>query len=160
MITLDNKNIINAGGYGVYFLHDGIGVKALRRSYENYEICLKSNTFEKAKEEFSILKILENSGITPKPYAVTVVKFGGKYFAAILMQHIEGERADLYFNFDSCCTKEEDPKEFREVADKLVNKLLEYGIEYTDDHGENVIIGNDGKYYLIDFSPENLTIIE
>lgn len=126
------------GCTGAYFsVGHGVGVKV----YNSYQGGFK--TPEKARQSwvwFCAARSLNNlrkaapSGFTPKPYGMTVVRADGKYYPAVVMQHIEGGS----------------PTSSRGLF-QLASRLVKYGLSNTGDIGiHNAIKSKTGKVYLVD----------
>lgn len=125
------------GCNGAYFpIGYGIGVKV-------YTSCDGFKTPEKARQSwlwwcaarsFNNLKKAKDSGFTPRPYGMTTVRCDGKYYPAVVMQHIEGSN----------------PVSSRGLC-QLASRLEKYGLTSTGDIGcHNAIRSKTGKLYLVD----------
>lgn len=108
-----------------------------------YTACDGFKTPEKARLSFmwfcaarslNNLRKAKNSGFTPKPYGMTVVRCDGAYYPAVVMQHIEGSS----------------PASSRGLF-QLASRLEKYGLSNTGDIGcHNAIKSKTGKLYLVD----------
>lgn len=146
------------GSYGIYLrLSDSFGIKILRRNLRDAEEVEKS-VFHEANEEFNMLEQAYSvgTGRTPQPVGVVIVKyrFQGRwsFSAGIIMEHIHGVRL-----FDHCkCDSEvayEEAKKFRAEMHKL-------GIRHNDLHEYNVMVDHTGKFWMIDISPEFVSVAQ
>lgn len=149
-----------SGLYAEYYVYGGTGLKVFRRLFTSEESARDSLIWDEAGVELNILRKVANSGITPAPFGVEVIKCNEFYRVAILMEHITGVTACEYFGFPPDDSWDQTPEEFREISEGLANIIREFGVDYSDIHGENVIIGDDGRAYLIDFSPNELYVYE
>lgn len=156
------KQPISKGIYGKYFqISKRNGVKILGRGYKKIDsIFKKYKTLADAELESMILKKAERSKISPKRAQAVIVKYKNLYYPAIKMQHIYGKtlyQIDPYLDLNNHYVT----KQGRFSANgqfklgKFVRDCLKrVGIINKDLHLNNVIINNQGKVKVIDFSPE------
>lgn len=151
MITLPKNTKTPCGAYGTYFrVSRGRGIKILKGSWRSMQGAYNSHQFDMARQEAELLKIAEDSGVTPRCYGVRVVKRGTVYRVGILMQHLGNKTlADLGL-----------PEHQRsDVYDRVNDALIHAGINHCDLHTRNIMFC-DGKYYAIDFSPDCIDVME
>lgn len=145
------------GLYGTYYKGIGkTGVKVLSIATDNkgnvvsggvssLAILFKSREWANAKAE---VKLLERASAlvqcVPKVYGVVAVRKSKLYFAAILMEHIEGKPLVE-------ATLEDKAK----AQEQLRLSLHEVGITHRDLHFGNIVTTQDKKRPLValDFSP-------
>jgi hypothetical protein len=135
------------GSFGEYYqISKYKGIKLYYDNYGSIKDLLKSNTYNDAKIEFRNLNKCKNSGFTPKPYKLCIVKiYNSKgsvdfesYCPAIIMQHIKGRKSKNHKVFA--------------LRIKLYEK---YGFNHRDsDVNHNFLVkklpSGKLKYYLID----------
>jgi predicted Ser/Thr protein kinase len=123
----------------------------------------KSLNWLKAVEEANWLKLVNSINLSPKCYGVHPVKFKGKFFAGVFMDHIDGGSLNdftengvfnmgskVYLNSKGFISK----KGKLPIIKFLKDKLDSIKVNHKDIHGENVLIDKNNKVWLIDFSPD------
>lgn len=145
-IEVKNKNVKpKYGNNTIYFKYKDKGFK-LFQSYDTKEEVFASAALREAELEARNLKeARKRFKFVPKCYNVAIVKYKNKYFPAIVMEHIKENTLKKIFS--------DDP-----YNDKLINlidnigwRLYNSGIEHNDLHADNIIEGENGEYYVIDF---------
>ena len=168
MLNLTGLTQKGKGTYSRYFiLPDGRGVKMLRTLpiwWNTIDGGLKLGDdrllkqMKEATKEYAIYKQAEKSGVTPKVYSAELVCFENHYYAAIIMEHIEGE---VFENrrFKRRYTMSVHAK----IEYILKKKLRSVGVEHNDLHIANVITRIEGKRkrsFAIDFTPQYVNLKE
>jgi len=102
--TVNIKHKRKLGSYGTYFQFGTIGLKLIKDDWfspwegETISRLKRQPCWKYAKKEFNIMKILRNSGFTPKPYCLKPIyeeesKF---YYPGIFMQHFNGKEINSF----------------------------------------------------------------
>lgn len=156
MILL-KKQLIGSGIYGKYFkISRNKGIKIIGSGYKKFNKLLKSKRILDAVREATLLKISEKRKVSPKFYNLKVVKFNGKFYPAIEMEHIVGKKAYDYDSTGSFKINKKgrlSKKGF--FAETYIKKmLLKEKIIHKDLHYNNMIITKNKKIKAIDFSPD------
>lgn len=101
----------------------------------------------RAAEEFNLLHYLREAGIAvPRPLAARAVREGLTYQADILVEKIEGARDLVAILTEETLT----PTQYRTVG-RLVRQLHDAGVCHTDLNIHNILLDNEGCFWLIDF---------
>lgn len=101
----------------------------------------------RAAEEFNLLHYLREAGIAvPRPLAARAVREGLTYQADILVEKIEGARDLVGILTEETLT----PAQYRAVG-SLVRQLHDAGVCHTDLNIHNILLDNEGQFWLIDF---------
>lgn len=153
------------GKIGQYIkLTNKIGVKLVGfNGCISQEKLEKSLNWGKAIDEADWLNIVSKINLSPKCYGVYPVKFKGKFFAGIFMDHINGlslndftkkgtfnSGSKIYLNRQGIVSD----RGTLPIIKFLREKLNRIKINHKDIHGENVLIDKKNKVWLIDFSSD------
>ncbi len=143
------------GSYGrYYYWKHNIGFKLINWSrHRSIKKLIQSQEWKDAADEAKCLKRASKlTKITPKFFALRILKLGIFYYPAIFMEHIQGEMLiDIVIknNWDD---------EYRLYLEKTyAAKLKKIGIKHLDVHMENIIIPNSKKlaqFRIIDLGPD------
>ena len=132
------------------------GIKIWFKSKSKDLISLKkSYAWKNAKKEFSILKKLASSGLSPLPFDLVVVQSPDSQYLypAIIMEHIESKTlSDCFYHWPSQIYKfNEELYDAHSLSDELDNYLKDLGIKHNDLHFGNILIAKKG-IKIIDFN--------
>lgn len=97
------------------------------------------------KDEIKILEQISYLDISPKLYNYYMCKEGKDTSIYLLMEYIEGETLESYVKTKVVS------EQLKNKIKKVFNKLHKNGFVHLDVHRGNVMIGKNGKVYLIDF---------
>jgi RIO-like serine/threonine protein kinase len=154
-LNLDDTNKSGWGFYGSYFnLQNGKGLKVLR-STESKTMAGALLSSERASEEMKTQqkarKILGD--LVPHAFSVVPVEMNGLWYAAILMEHVEGQTLGSFIEAKYPNPKDEESRiaKCNEILNHLEGYMMEMGVEKSDNHEGNVIVTPDGKYKIIDW---------
>lgn len=156
MISLSKNQFKANGRYGKYFrISLTKGVKILGRGSLSKKNLKEGDQLIFAAKEATFLKIAEKSKLSPKIYDLTIAKYQGKYYPAIVMEHIAGVPA---INYDSGKFKVNGfgkisvrGSHAHQYAKKALSKSK---IIHADLHYNNMIVTKNKSVRAIDFSPE------
>ena len=117
-------------------------------------------------KEAYLIKQAEKSKISPRNPKIQLFKRKDLFYIGLEMEHFNGrvlEESSILDMEELMCTLDGDfikgsrKNNFEnEICcdDYVYNKMKEIGIHSRDIHGHNIIITNDKKVKLIDFSPQ------
>ena len=134
-----------------YTLNETTGIKVIGANHDRDEgtkfLSLKEmkevpEYFQRVKREYLLLKKLEVSGRTPKPYRLRIVKIQKYYFVGIEMEHISGKELGETRFISKC-----------KALDLLNGAMKKLGCYHGDLHDGNAILSDSGKIFMIDLSP-------
>lgn len=166
ILTIKNSKADAAGKIGQYIrINKGVGVKVVGfKGCQSVKSLLKSKNWKKAEDEAKFLKIVGDAGLSPLSYGVHPVKFKGRYFAGIFMDHIDSDSLNnitpsgvftngtkVYVDKNGYLT---DKDNGLPIMKYLKTNLSKIGIYHSDIHGENVLIDQNNRVWLIDFSAD------
>lgn len=177
MVINKNKNYFNikkkksdaSGKIGQYIkLTNLFGVKLIGFwGCDSVVNLKKSITWKKALKEAEWLKFVNASKLSPNCYGVYPVKFKGRFFAGIFMDHINGsslnsitkngifqQGSKIYVSKNGIINLKNNKIP---IIKFLKNKLTKIGINHFDIHGENVLVDKNNKIWLIDFSSDYIS---
>lgn len=125
-----------SGCSGSYLkLPNGVGVKVYHAEFFNdYRKVFKCETWWHAAHAIHALRLVEKTGVAPKPYCIAPVKVDGKYCVGLFMEHIEGRGSHP-----------------AKKAAAAYRKLEKCGVYHSDRGGHNAILMKNGILKIIDF---------
>lgn len=162
MITINSrKKPLSSGTYGRYFrLSRTRGVKVLGFGYKKIETMFsRFKTLDLVEKEIELLQKAQKSNLSPKYAKLVVVKYKGKFYPAIKMQHIGGKIVydiDKYIKLSKLFVNKYGKRSDHGLSVKkfILNKLKKAGITHKDLHCGNVMINSRREIKVIDFTPE------
>jgi len=150
IITELPRKSSGGGSYALYYiLNRNSGIKVCRKNLSKKDIKNNHFSIKHMVEEFVYLKMLQDTGMVPKVYSLTWVqrsKF--KWAVGIVMKHINGK-----------FIKDEFGEEYKAFEEKFMSLAKKCGFHVYDWSIENVIKGNNGKIYRIDFTSRFVDLI-
>ena len=157
MINLLEKQLRGRGRFGKYFrISKTRGVKIVGRGFKSENNVLKSNQILATAQEATFLKIAEQFKITPKVYEVIIAQYKGRFYPAILMEHLIGVPAAQFD--DSCLFKVNSQGNISERgvfgATYVKKTLAKAEIIHSDMHYNNMIVSSQNTLKAVDFSPD------
>ena len=161
---IKNKIPDAAGKVGQYFrFSEKVGVKIIGfYGCESIKNLHKSPNWVKAQQESNWLNLVNSVSLAPRSHGVFPVKFKGRFFAGVFMDHINGDSLNLQvdgLDFKQGCKvyvnkKGSISESGTPIRQYLKKKLDKVKVTHWDIHGENVLIDKaTKKVWLIDFSP-------
>lgn len=150
IITELPRKSSGGGSYALYYiLNRNSGIKVCRSRFSKKDIKYDDYRIRNMVSEYVYLKMLQETGMVPKVYRLTWVQRSKlRWSVGIVMKHINGE----FFEDEFCEEYEAFEKKFRKAARKC-------GLYVYDWHEGNVIEGNNGKTYRIDFTSRFIDLI-
>ncbi|PKF51301.1 3-deoxy-D-manno-octulosonic acid kinase [Enterovibrio nigricans] len=101
----------------------------------------------RSAQEFNLLHYLIEQGISvPRPIAARAVRDGLTYRADLLVEKVDGAKDLVDILTQSSLSAEK----YREIG-VLVRKLHDTGVCHTDLNIHNILLDNNGTFWLIDF---------
>jgi len=132
-------------GIKIWFKSKSKDLESLKQSY----------VWKNAKKEFSILKKLRGSGLSPIPFELVVCQSPDSPFLypAIIMEHIESKTlSDCFYNWPQQSYQFDDQLyDAHSLSKKLDSHLKGLGIKHNDLHFGNILIGKK-SIKIIDFN--------
>lgn len=125
-----------------HYFRGGFISKALKDSYffTGWE-----NT--RSWQEFTLLLYLREKGLAvPRPIAARAIKRGCCYQADLLVEKIDNAKDLVKVLTDEALT----PLQYRAVG-QLIRQLHDTGVCHSDLNIHNILLDEQGKYWLIDF---------
>jgi len=144
---IKNSTYSGNGSFGIYMrISNSKGIKLLYYEFETMKSALDSLYFKEAIEEARLLEEGKRrySNI-PTCYGVRIIWYERRYRIGIVMQYLEGTVVQNIPDFTI------------EMRNVIKEELKNKGIFHRDLHHENIIFA-DGKYWVIDFTPSNISI--
>jgi len=156
IVTLLKNQLKGNGQFGKYFQISATqGIKIIGRGFKSKKRLFNSQQIVMTSKEATFLKLAEKSKISPIFHDLTIAKYKGKYFPAIIMEHISGIRAydysDEVFKVGS---KGKISNKGKLVEKYIKSVLFKQKIIHRDLHYNNIIITKQNKIKVIDFSPD------
>ena len=167
--TIRKKRADASGKIGQYIqLTKDIGVKIIGFwGCKNIKNLHNSITWVKAMEEAKWIAFVSSSDLAPNCYGVHPVKFNGRFFAGVFMDHINGvslnsvtkngsfqQGSKVYVNKKGVLNENKVGVPIRQF---LTQKLKKIGLNHFDIHGENVLVDKKKRIWLIDFSSDYIS---
>lgn len=140
----------SGGSYALYYiLNRNSGIKVCRRNLSKKDIKNDNYNIVDMVKEFVYLKMLQSTAMVPKVYRLVWIQRSKlRWTVGIVMKHINGE----FF-------KDEFSKEYEIFEKKFGIQARKCGLCVYDWRKENVIKGNNGKIYRIDFTSRFVDLI-
>lgn len=156
MITLLKRQLKGNGRFGKYFqVSSTRGVKIVGRGFKSKKRLLNSQQVVMASKEATFLKLAEKSKVSPLFHDLTIAKYKGKYYPAIVMEHISGIRAYDYSDEVFKVGSKGKISSKGKLAEKYIKSILsKQKIIHGDLHYNNMIVTKQNKVKAIDFSPD------